>query len=49
MKKCLVCGWEGEPPEFTCPCCGEFSWSESEDKPEETKPKAPKPKKAEKV
>ena len=28
MKHCQCCGWEGDPPESTCPACGEASWSE---------------------
>lgn len=35
--KCLVCQWDGEPAEWTCPMCGEASWSESE--PAVEKPK----------
>lgn len=31
MKNCLVCQWSGEPPEWSCPCCGEASWSETEE------------------
>ena len=30
MKQCLVCKFEGEPPNHTCPSCGEDSWSEIE-------------------
>jgi hypothetical protein len=31
MKLCLVCQWMGDPPEWTCPMCGEASWAEQEE------------------
>jgi uncharacterized membrane protein YvbJ len=28
MKKCMICGWdEHDDSRFTCPACGEATWS----------------------
>lgn len=49
MKKCLCCGWVGDP-EITCPKCGEasFASSDASEAPAPASTPEPKPAKAKK-